>query len=390
MEKLIGCYEIHLDKKFNKEREDLIYDCINTDTKIKCFARILNKRDQNINCQTFNQERKVLEQLKWLRHDNLLIIYDYKEEVDSIYQFYELYDETLVEYMKPENFITKFQFFDFISQISSGYMELKKLNIIHRDLKPESIIIKKHQNDIKYKIADFRMSRIIDNQENLHTKVLVNTKYCSPETLLNNMKSSYESDIFSFGIILYEMIEGNLEITENQKKQKEFFEAIRIKGFKEYFKERENQNNLPEGILPILDNLIAYDPSKRITWENLNSLVTQQLREYYSYQQPISGRAEINLNHKMSVGNSSNLNQMVENTNFQNQNTTKQKKNDNNQFFNNQKTQLKFDRFHLRTESDMNIQEIVNLQKNQNNYNQNLFQPKNNLQNNRINFNTLK
>lgn len=40
-------------------------------------------------------------------------------------------------------------------------MELKKLNIIHRDLKPENILIKKYHNQIKFKIADFRISKII-------------------------------------------------------------------------------------------------------------------------------------------------------------------------------------------------------------------------------------
>ncbi|CAD8188906.1 unnamed protein product [Paramecium pentaurelia] len=288
MKDVFGCYKIHLDKKINQGSQANIYECTNTDSNSLCCARVIQKINYNYQTdqQSYNRELQVLEQLKWIRHDNILAIYDYKEEENYIYQFCDFCNGTLLDFKKGQN-ITRIDFLDLIQQISSGYLELKKNKIIHRDFKPENILIKKKDNLIQYKIADFGMSKLFDDQKRINTNMVGTQQYFSPE-MLYSTNYSYESDIFSFGIILFEKAAGNLDLYNDKKKQKILLEALKTQSFKQYIQNKLIENQIQEQILDILDKLIVYDSQKRMTWEQLNSLATNQLNEFHSFLEPIS------------------------------------------------------------------------------------------------------
>ncbi|CAD8093977.1 unnamed protein product [Paramecium primaurelia] len=288
MKDVFGCYKIHLDKKINQGSQANIYECTNTDSNSRCCARVIQKRNDNYQTdqQSYMRELQVLEQLKWIRHDNILAIYDYKEEENYIYQFCDICDGTLLDFKKGQN-ITRKDFLDLIQQISSGYLILKKNKIIHRDFKPENILIKKKGDQIQYKIADFGMSKLFDDKTRINTNMVGTQQYCSPE-MLSLTNYSYESDIFSFGIILFEKAAGNLDLYNDKKKQKKLLEALKTQSFKQYIQNNLIENQIQEYILDILDKLIVQDSQKRMTWEQLNSLATNQLDEFHSFFQPIS------------------------------------------------------------------------------------------------------
>ena len=137
---------------------------------------------------------------------------------------------SLYDYLsKSENKMDWPTFFNFAEQIVDGLIYLHSKNILHRDLKSLNILVaSKMENDVEtlvLKICDFGLSRF-DSTENLNTlqKLRGTYAYCAPEIYFSQpFKSS--SDVYSFGIILWEMAYRTI----HQKYQRPYQEFSDIK-----------------------------------------------------------------------------------------------------------------------------------------------------------------
>lgn len=95
-----------------------------------------------------------------------------------------------------------------IRKIGLALEYLHRRGIVHRDLKPENLILTDKRDDSELKIADFGLSKIVDNVQNATLRTVCGTwAYCAPEvkTSIKGGQASYSAavDLWSVGVILY-------------------------------------------------------------------------------------------------------------------------------------------------------------------------------------------
>jgi serine/threonine protein kinase len=92
-----------------------------------------------------------------------------------------------------------------IEQIAEGIECVHGCGILHRDIKPENIII---TDDVIVKITDFGVSHVSDSSLTMDDEILGSPSYMAPESFNEIKKTDARSDIFSIGVISYEMLTG--------------------------------------------------------------------------------------------------------------------------------------------------------------------------------------
>ena len=143
-----------------------------------------------------------------LSHVNIVSIYDVANENDLHYIVMELIDgKTLKEWIKERGKIEWTQAVEIASQIASGLAQAHKNHIIHRDIKPHNIIMTK---DGVAKITDFGIAKAATSSTiNASNNMLGSVHYFSPEHARGGYTDE-KSDIYSLGVVLYEMVTGRL------------------------------------------------------------------------------------------------------------------------------------------------------------------------------------
>ena len=109
--------------------------------------------------------------------------------------------------------------------ISRGMMILHEQNVIHRDLKPENILL---ENDYSPRITDFGLSKFYDPDNSMYqsTNNVGTMAYIAPEILMGD-KYNIKADVYSFGILMYEIL--NSERVYNKMDKKATFVSFAIK-----------------------------------------------------------------------------------------------------------------------------------------------------------------
>lgn len=146
-----------------------------------------------------------------LNHPNIVTIYDIGKSGNVAYMAMELLEgEELRALMTPGKPQPAIRAIDIAAQVAEGLGYAHRSGVIHRDIKPANIMIVR---DGLAKIADFGIARMRAAEVQTQAGVLLGSpRYMSPEQVLGK-RAEPRSDIFSLGVILYEMLTGKPPFT---------------------------------------------------------------------------------------------------------------------------------------------------------------------------------
>ncbi len=167
--------------------------------------------------------KKEIEIMKDLSHPNIIRMYDviYENDFDNVNIVMEYAPlGNLYDYLKKQGTIDEIYSKYYLRQVAKGLKYLLSKNIIHRDLKPHNILLFEHD---LVKLADFGLARSFQEDQYFNT-LCGSPLYMAPEIVLpltnkdSKLKKSekiytIKADLWSIGIILYEMVTGKYPIT---------------------------------------------------------------------------------------------------------------------------------------------------------------------------------
>lgn len=142
-----------------------------------------------------------------LSHPNIVSVYDVSHSEDVEYIVMELIDGiTLKEYMRKKGILEPSEVLDFSMQTAKALEHAHSKGIIHRDIKPQNIMLLKVG---MLKVADFGIASLDNDFEENKSEAVGSVHYIAPEQARGAAPDA-RSDIYSLGIVMYEMLTGKL------------------------------------------------------------------------------------------------------------------------------------------------------------------------------------
>ncbi len=203
--KLDGRYEIH--ELIGVGGMAYVYRCTDTIDDREVAVKIL--KDEFLNndefIRRFKNESKAIAMLS---HPNIVKVYDVSFGDMIQYIVMEYIDGiTLKEYIGQQGILDWREALHLTTQILRALQHAHNKGVVHRDIKPHNIML---LQDGTIKVTDFGIARLTDNQTKTMTEQAIGSvHYIAPEQAKGS-KTDGKSDIYSVGVMLYEMITGKL------------------------------------------------------------------------------------------------------------------------------------------------------------------------------------
>ncbi len=191
-----------------------------------------------------------------LAHPNIVEVYDVGEDNGQYYIVMEYVEgRHLKELIKKRGKLTTSEVIDIMLQITDGLSVAHDSYIIHRDIKPQNIMIL--ENGL-VKIMDFGIAMAMNSTQLTQTNSVMGSVHYLPPEQANGKGSTLQSDIYSMGIVMYELLTGSLPYKGDNAVE------IALKHLKESIPSiREKLPNLPQSIENIILKSTAKNPKNR-------------------------------------------------------------------------------------------------------------------------------
>lgn len=143
-----------------------------------------------------------------LQHQNIVTIFDAGEEHDLAYIAMEfLKGRDLAEFCKGDHLLPVPTVVSIVIRVAEALAYAHKQNVVHRDIKPANIMYELESDTVK--VTDFGIARITDSSKTKTGLVLGTPSFMSPEQLAGK-KVDGRSDLYSLGVMLFQMLAGVL------------------------------------------------------------------------------------------------------------------------------------------------------------------------------------
>ena len=143
-----------------------------------------------------------------LTHPNIVELYDVGEDHGKYYIVMEYVEgKTLKSLVKKRGALTLPEVVDIMLQLTSAIAKAHESYIVHRDIKPQNVII---MDDGRVKVMDFGIASRLNGNELTQTNSVMGTVYYLPPEQANGTASTFKSDIYSLGILMYELVTGSV------------------------------------------------------------------------------------------------------------------------------------------------------------------------------------
>lgn len=198
-----------------------------------------------------------------LSHPNIVEMYDVGEDNGQYFIVMEYVDgKTLKSLIKRRGALTIPEVIDIMLQLTSGLSCAHNSYIIHRDIKPQNILIKE---DGTVKITDFGIALAINAQELTQTNSVMGSVHYLPPEQANGSGSTIKSDIYSLGILMYELLTGSIPFKGDNAVE------IAIKQMKDQLPSICKINpDIPQSLENIVLKAAAKNPKNR--YDNVNEM----------------------------------------------------------------------------------------------------------------------
>ena len=150
-----------------------------------------------------------------LNHQHAVTLYEFGQTEDGLYYFVmEFVDGTDLRHVILGGELESSQALAIVPQICEALHYAHKKGIVHRDIKPENILLDKDGN---VKIADFGLAKLLDRPANVYTLTRAGQRmgtphYMAPEQIEHPDQVDHRADIYSLGVVFYEMLTGELPL----------------------------------------------------------------------------------------------------------------------------------------------------------------------------------
>jgi serine/threonine protein kinase/Flp pilus assembly protein TadD len=184
-----------------------VYKALDKEVKEKIAIKLI-KPEISADEKTIERFRNELKLARQISHKNVCRMYDLNKEDGAYYITMEYVSgEDLKSFIRRAGVLGAGKAIYIAQQVCEGLTEAHRLGVIHRDLKPQNIMIDKDGNA---KIMDFGIARSLKTKGITGSGVMIGTPdYMSPEQV-EGKETDERSDIYSLGVILYEMVTGQV------------------------------------------------------------------------------------------------------------------------------------------------------------------------------------